>query len=81
MGKFTKLVGVAGVVTGAAYLSKSENRRKVQGQLNKAIKRLNSSYVKNLGKPSNIDDAEMVDEGAITSVRYYNKLQEKFQSK
>lgn len=73
----TKLVGVAGAVAGTAYLSKSENRKKVKGQLNKAVEKLNTKYVRNLGKPSDIHDAEMVDEGAMTSVQYYNRLQQK----
>lgn len=37
------------------------------------------SYLKKLGKPGtigNIEDAKMVDEGAMTSIQYYNKLQE-----
>ncbi|MFS0575986.1 hypothetical protein AB1K83_10140 [Sporosarcina sp. 179-K 3D1 HS] len=79
MGNFTKWVGVAGVVAGAAYLSKSGNREKIKGQLDKAMKRLNTSYVKNLGKPLDIDDAQMVDEGAMTSVQYFNRLQDKSQ--
>ncbi|MGK7377309.1 hypothetical protein ACSFXN_05670 [Planococcus sp. 1R117A] len=77
MGKITKLVGVAGAVAGSAYLAKSENRKKVKGQLNKAVEKLNTKYVRNLGKPSDIPDAEMVDEGAMTSVQYYNRLQQK----
>lgn len=76
MGKFKKVVGVAGVVAGAAYLSKSENRQKVKGQLDKVLKSFNKSYVKDLGKPSDIDDAKMVDEGAMTSVQYYNRYVE-----
>ncbi|MBP1971781.1 hypothetical protein J2Z83_003936 [Virgibacillus natechei] len=76
MGKITKVVGVAGAVAGAAYLSKSENRQKVKGQLDKTVKKVNSSYAKNSGKPSDIDDAKMVDEGAMTSVQYYNRKQE-----
>ncbi|QDI90759.1 hypothetical protein EPH95_05840 [Salicibibacter halophilus] len=76
MGKVTKAVGVAGAVAGAAYLSKSENRQKVKRQLAKITGKENSSYLKKLGKPSDIDDANMVDEGAMTSVQYYNRLQE-----
>lgn len=77
MGKFIKAVGAAGVVAGSVYLSKSENRKKVKGHLSKVVNNLNTSYVKNLGKPTDIEDSEMVDEGALTSVRYYNKLQQK----
>lgn len=81
MGKLTKAVGVAGAVAGVAYLSKSENRDKVKIQMNKVISKLNSEYVKELGKPVEIADANMVDEGAMTSVQYYNELQEKAKSK
>lgn len=81
MGKLTKAVGVAGVVAGAAYLSKSENRRKAKSQLDKVINKLGSQYVKDWGKPEGIDDANMVDEGAMTSVQYYNELQDKSKSK
>lgn len=77
MGKITKLVGAAGAVAGTAYLSKSENRKKVKGQLNRAVKKLNMKYYRNLGKPSDLDDSDMVGEGAMTSVQYYNKLQQK----
>lgn len=81
MGKLTKAIGVAGAVAGVAYLSKSENRDKVKVQMNKVISKLNSEYVKELGKPVEIADANMVDEGAMTSVQYYNELQEKAKSK
>ena len=77
MGKLTKAIGVAGVVAGAAYLSKSENRKKAKVQLDKVINKLGSQYVKDWGKPQEMNDANMVDEGAMTSVQYYNELQEK----
>lgn len=77
MGKFGKIIGVAGAVAGAAYLSSSENREKIKSQFTKAVNKFNSSYLKDLGKPSELEDAKMVDEGAMTSVQYYNKLQEK----
>ncbi|AXF55613.1 hypothetical protein [Salicibibacter kimchii] len=76
MGKVTKAVGVAGAIAGAAFLSKNENRQKVKRQLAKIMGKENSSYLKNSGKPSDIEDANMVDEGAMTSVQYYNRLQE-----
>ncbi|QQK80722.1 hypothetical protein HUG20_13000 [Salicibibacter cibi] len=82
MGKVTKAVGVAGAVAGAVYLSKGENRQKVKRQLAKIQGKEDSSYLKNLGKPSDIEDANMVNEGAMTSVQYYNRLQdEKTESK
>ena len=37
-------------------------------------------YLQRLGKPGvtgHMEDAKMVDEGALTSIQYYNKLQEK----
>ncbi|MDW0110607.1 hypothetical protein [Sporosarcina aquimarina] len=77
MGSISKVIGAAGAVAGTVYLSKTENRKKVKAQLNKAVKKLNTSYVKNLGKPSDIDDSEMINEGAMTSVHYYNELQQK----
>ncbi|MBM7600595.1 hypothetical protein JOC34_003006 [Virgibacillus halotolerans] len=79
MGKLTKAIGVAGAVAGAAYLSKSENRKKTKLQFNKVINKLGSQYVKDWGKPEEIDDAHMVDEGAMTSVQYYNEVQQESQ--
>lgn len=81
VGKLTKAIGIAGAVAGAAYLAKGENRNKVKVQLDKVINKLNSQYIKELGKPADIADAKMVDEGAMTSVQYYNELQEKAKSK
>ncbi len=76
MGKLTKAIGVAGAVAGAAYLYKSENRKKTKLQLKKAINKLGPQYVKDWGKPSELSEADMVDEGAMTSVQYYNELQQ-----
>ncbi|MFC7366612.1 MULTISPECIES: hypothetical protein [Bhargavaea] len=76
MGKLTKLVGAAGLVAGAAYLTNEENRRNVKKQIDEAIRVFNPDYKKELGKPADIDDAEMVSEGAMTSVQYYNQSQE-----
>ncbi|MCJ7842453.1 hypothetical protein MUB24_16415 [Lederbergia sp. NSJ-179] len=73
MGKIGKIVGVAGAVAGVAYLANSGNREKLKKQFNK----FNASYLKGLAKPSELEDAKMVDEGAMTSVQYYNELQEK----
>lgn len=86
MGKMKKIAGLAGAAA-VAYLSKSENREKVKGQLSGMIQRLNSSnsdhvsYEKKLGKPSNIEDSKMVDEGALTSVKYYNEHQDESESR
>ncbi len=81
MGKFTKVIGAASVVAGTAYLAKSKNRKKLKGHLNRTMKNINTQYVKELGKPTDIDDSEMVDEGALTSVQYYNDLQQKNKDK
>lgn len=72
MGKIGKIVGVAGAVAGVAYLANSNNREKIKQQFNK----FNESYLKNLAKPTESEDAKMVDEGAMTSVQYYNEVQE-----
>ncbi|GGN51810.1 hypothetical protein [Oceanobacillus indicireducens] len=77
MGKLTKSLGIAGAALGVAYLSKSENREKVKKLI--GLDKDSQSYVKKLGRPGAVgaaDDAKMVDEGALTSVQYYNKLQE-----
>ena len=83
MGKLTKTIGIAGAAAGAAagvaYLAKSENREKVKTQIEKLVGEENFAYVKKLGRPGAVgavDDAKMVDEGALTSVQYYNKLQD-----
>lgn len=83
MSKVTKTIGIAGVAAGAAagamYLSKSENRSKLKQQIEKIVGKENSDFVKKLGRPGAqgaTDEAKMVDEGALTSVQYYNELQE-----
>jgi hypothetical protein len=78
----TKIAGLAGAAA-AAYLSKSENREKLKGQLGGMVQRLKSSQSngqsveKKWGKPSNDADSKMVNEGAMTSVQYYNERQDK----
>lgn len=77
MGMLKKAVGAAGLTVGVAYLSKKENRQKLKTQLDHMISKIRkSSNVEELGKPIDIADARMVDEGAMTSVQYYNELQE-----
>lgn len=79
MGKLTKTIGIAGAAAGIAFLSKSENREKLKTQIGKLVGEENLPYVKKLGRPGAVgavEDAKMVDEGALTSVQYYNKLQE-----
>ena len=83
MGKLTKTIGIvgaaAGAAAGAAYLSKSENRKKLKEQISNLVGEENYSYVKKLGRPGAAgeqEEAKMVDEGALTSVQYYNELQE-----
>lgn len=81
IGKLTKAVGIARVAAGAAYLSKSENRQKVKSLLGKAFRKKDpSSYITQLGRPTDIADAKMVDEGAMTSVQYYNDLRDHYTS-
>ncbi len=81
MGKVTKLIGAAGVLAGAAYLSKESNRQKMKRGLDKAVYKATSwtsdPYLLHLGKPDETRDANMVDEGAMTSVLYYNELRDK----
>lgn len=78
MGKIKKLVGTVGVAAAAAYLSKEENWNEVKSQLDKTLNKANislkSPYINNLGKPSEVWDANMVSEGALTSIQYYNSL-------
>ena len=92
MSKLTKTIGIAGAAAGAAvgavFLSKSENREKVKEQLGKLVGKDegedNQDYVEKLGRPGaygETEDAKMVDEGALTSVQYYNKLQEEEEEK
>lgn len=80
MGKKTKLICTAGLITGAAYLSKEGNRKKVKEGVNKLLGKPSSwtddKYVIKLGKPDQERDSDMVEEGALTSVQYYNELRE-----
>ena len=77
MGMFKRVVGVAGVAAGVAYLSKKENRDKLKNQIDHTISKINNlSNGKQQSKPVDIADAKMVDEGAMTSVQYYNEIQE-----
>lgn len=80
MGKVTKLIGAAGILAGAAYLSKEENQKAVKRGVDKVIEKASSwtddPYTIHLGKPEDEHDANMVDEGAMTSVLYYNELRE-----
>lgn len=61
MSKIKKVAGAASLALGAAYLL---NKRK-------------KANAKKLGKPYDIQDANMVNEGALTSIQYYNEMQEK----
>ncbi|AIY06883.1 hypothetical protein Plano_2918 [Planococcus sp. PAMC 21323] len=76
MKKKTKVLGLAGLAAGTIYLAKSKKQKKAK-DLDIDMKDLKTQYVKNLGKPSDIDDSDMVEEGALTSVQYYNRLQQK----
>lgn len=50
---------------------------KAKQQIEKIQSKLDPKYKKNLGKPADLEESDMVEEGALTSVQYYNELQEK----
>ncbi|NMA81024.1 MAG: hypothetical protein GX966_03610 [Jeotgalicoccus halophilus] len=78
MKKRTKLIIGAGLAAGVLYASKTENRQFVIGQVADTINKwTDDDYIINLGKPENVRDANMVDEGAMTSVQYYYDLRYK----
>lgn len=76
---------LAGLAAGAyAYFSKQENRDKAMVAFNNTKTKVNSyldsqknnkSNMTNTGHPHphDVDDSNMVDEGAMTSVQYYNE--------
>lgn len=74
MRKRTKLIIGAGLAAGVLYASKTETRQLVLGAVNKWT---DDDYIINLGKPDEVRDANMVDEGAMTSVLYYYELRDK----
>lgn len=63
MSNLKKAVGIAGITVGAAYLWNKANKSKLEQRR----------------KPADLQDSDMVEEGALTSVQYYNELQEKRQ--
>ncbi|HJG32680.1 MAG TPA: hypothetical protein K8V97_03060, partial [Jeotgalicoccus aerolatus] len=78
MKKRTKLIIGAGLAAGVLYASKTENRQFVIGQVADTINKwTDDDYIINLGKPENVRDANMVDEGAMTSVQFYYDLRDK----
>lgn len=74
MRKRTKFIIGAGLAAGALYASKTETGELIKGAVNKWT---DDDYIINLGKPDEARDANMVDEGAMTSVLYYNELRDK----
>ena len=74
MRKRTKFIIGAGLAAGALYASKTETEQLIKGAMNKWT---DDDYIINLGKPNEARDANMVDEGAMTSVLYYNELRDK----
>ncbi|CEA01965.1 hypothetical protein BN1048_01552 [Jeotgalicoccus saudimassiliensis] len=74
MRKRTKFIIGAGLAAGALYASKTEAGQLIKGAVNKWT---DDDYIINLGKPDEARDANMVDEGAMTSVLYYNELRDK----
>lgn len=87
MGRKTKLVSAVGLVAGVLYLTK--NKEMVRKGIDKGIdiavsqvgKWTNDPYIKNLGRPEDLRDSNMVDEGAMTSVQYYYDLREASRNK
>lgn len=74
MRKRTKFIIGAGLAAGALYASKTETGQLIKGAMNKWT---DDDYIINLGKPNEARDANMVDEGAMTSVLYYYELRDK----
>lgn len=74
MRKRTKFIIGAGLAAGALYASKTETGQLIKGAMNKWT---DDDYIINLGKPNEVRDSNMVDEGAMTSVLYYNELRDK----
>lgn len=78
MRKRTKFIVGAGLAAGVLYATKTENRQMILGQIENVVNKwTDDEYIINLGKPDEVRDANMVDEGAMTSVLYYNELREK----
>ncbi|HBV22724.1 MAG TPA: hypothetical protein DEB42_02870 [Jeotgalicoccus sp.] len=74
MRKRTKFIIGAGLAAGALYASKTETGQLIKGAMNKWT---DDDYIINLGKPNEVRDSNMVDEGAMTSVLYYYELRDK----
>src|SRR5690625_2426195 len=55
----------------------SDVSSKAKQQIEKIQSKLDPKYKKILGKPTDLEESDMVEEGALTSVQYYNELQEK----
>jgi hypothetical protein len=75
--KRTLLMGAA--AAGGAYLSKKENREKVQNMIGNLKNQWNNGSTENGAvekagnpHPHDVEDNTMVSEGAQTSVHYYN---------
>ena len=78
MRKRTKFIVGAGLAAGVLYATKTENRQMILGQIENVVNKwTDDEYIINLGKPDEARDANMVDEGAMTSVLYYNELRDK----
>lgn len=78
MRKRTKFIIGAGLAAGVLYATKTENRQMILGQLEDVVNKwTDDEYIINLGKPDKVRDANMVDEGAMTSVLYYYELRDK----
>lgn len=77
MSKLKKIIGAAGITASVAFLSKKENRDKLKQQVGQAIDKFTKNTNDNeQRKLVEIANAKMMDEGAMTSVQYYNEKQE-----
>lgn len=77
MGKLKVAIGAAGLAASVVFLSNKENRSKLKSQVNQMMRKFDTkSNIGDIGQPTDIPDAKMVDEGAMTSVQYYNEWQE-----
>lgn len=82
MRKRTKFLIGVGVAAGVLYVAKPENRDKVIDQIEKTVNKwTDDDYIINLGKPDEARDANMVNEGAMTSIDYYYDLRDQASKK
>lgn len=77
MRKRTKFLIGAGLTAGTLYAAKKENREMIKEQVESVVRKwTDDDYIIHLGKPEEVRDSNMVDEGAMTSVQYYYDLRD-----